>query len=157
MNRIARIVLALAMLVCMFMLSAEAQATSTVKTGVCGIDGNNVKWTLDNEGVLTISGTGPMRDYTPTEFPFQFIDVTVNKVVIEYGVTSIGSRAFQRCTMTEISIPDSVSSIGYGAFQECANLENLVIPDSVTHIGMRAFAGPNGQHQTAGRINLHTG
>ena len=144
MKQIARILLAMALLMCIFTLSTEAQATSTVKTGVCGKDGNNVSWTLDNEGVLTISGSGAMKDYTATNAPFNFLGVTVNKVVIEYGVTTIGSWVFSGCRMAEITIPKSVTSIEYGAFYGCPNLENLVIPDSVTHIGIKAFAGPNG-------------
>ena len=34
-----------------------------VKSGPCGKNGYNLKWTLDDEGTLTISGTGEMKDY----------------------------------------------------------------------------------------------
>ena len=32
-------------------------------TGTCGAEGDNLTWSLDSEGVLTISGTGAMAEY----------------------------------------------------------------------------------------------
>ena len=139
------IMVALLLFVFAFSVTAEAETARTIKIGICGKDGSNsVSWTLDSHGVLTISGAGPMEDYSPGSAPFSFIGVTVNKVVIEYGVTTIGSCAFTGCQMTEISIPSSVTSIGSSAFGGCPNLETLVIPDSVTQIGHKAFAGSSG-------------
>lgn len=37
-----------------------AQAANTVNNGTCG---ENLIWTLDDAGTLTISSTGPMTDY----------------------------------------------------------------------------------------------
>ena len=39
-----------------------ATALAAVKSGTCGAegDGRNLTWTLDSEGVLTISGSGDM-------------------------------------------------------------------------------------------------
>ncbi|MBQ6206355.1 MAG: hypothetical protein IJK52_04670 [Oscillospiraceae bacterium] len=46
------------------LLSAVSAANDDiVDSGDCGIEGNNVTWTLDNKGALTISGTGDMDDY----------------------------------------------------------------------------------------------
>ena len=63
----------------------------------------------------------------------------INKVVIEYGVTSIGSRVFHLCfRLSSITIPNSVTSIGDYAFKDC-NITSITIPNSVTSIGENVF------------------
>ena len=50
----------LAVLMIALLLPATALAADIVDSGTCGAegDGSNLTWTLDSEGVLTISGTG---------------------------------------------------------------------------------------------------
>ena len=63
----------------------------------------------------------------------------INKVVIEYGVTSIGSHVFHLCLrLTSITIPNSVTSIRDYAFKNC-NITSITIPNSVTSIGEKVF------------------
>ena len=66
---------------------------------------------------------------------------TVVSAEIGNCVTSIGDRAFNRCTgLTNCTIGSGVTSIGSTAFSECYYLENIVIPNSVTNIGDWAFS-----------------
>ena len=103
---------------------------------------DNLTWTLDADGTLTISGTGAMKDYSSSEGNRSPVckNSNVKKVVIEDGVTSIGDHAFRSCNnLTSITIPDSVTSIGDSVFSFCGHLTSITIPDSVTSIGNRAF------------------
>ena len=98
------------------------------------IDG--IKCNLSDDGTLTISGTGDMPSYVVEDDVPWFNDRSkINKVVIEYGVTSIGSRVFYLCLrLTSITIPNSVTSIEDYAFNNC-NITSITIPNSVTSIG----------------------
>ena len=101
-----------------------------------GTSGDNLTWTLDNEGTLTISGTGEM-----TDFPWLEYYTYIKKVIINNGVTSIKSDAFKNCSwIKSVTIPNSVVSIGNYAFKNCVSLESVAIPNSVVSIGDEAFA-----------------
>lgn len=66
----------------------------------------------------------------------------VGTITLEDNVTSIGYKAFARCTsLTSITIPNSVTSIGGYAFDGCTSLTSITIPNSVTSIGRFAFYG----------------
>ena len=125
----------LAVLMTVSLLPATALAANIVDSGTCGAE---VTWTLDSDGVLTISGTGAMKDY----YNSPWNGSRVKSAVIAEGVTSIGSYAFWGCkSLTSVTIPDSVTSIGEYAFNGCSSLTSVTIPDSVTSIGGSAFAG----------------
>ena len=102
----------------------------------------NLTWKLYEDGTLTISGTGAMKDYNADDnLSPAYNNSKVKKVVIEDGVTSIGERAFSNCsTLISITIPKSVTSIGKTAFYNCTSLTNITIPNSVTSIGNLAFS-----------------
>ena len=105
--------------------------------GTCG---ENLTWMLDENGVLTISGTGAMHDYDEVDAPWSEYANKITSVVLESGVTSIGNSAFQNCAqVTGASIPQSVTKIGRAAFYGCGNLKDMTIPDGVTEIEEAAF------------------
>ena len=133
----------LAALMIASLLPATALAADIVDSGTCGAegDGSNLTWTLDSEGVLTISGSGDMHGYDHLGAPWYGIRSPVKSAVIADGVTSIGESSFYKCTsLTSVTIPDSVTSIGYKAFGSCESLTSVTIPDSVTSIGDGAFS-----------------
>ena len=99
------------------LLSITAGLNLTVNaetlTGKCG---ENVTYSLDTStGELVISGTGKMTDYSGTDSPF-YQNTNIKSVIIESGVTSIGSYVFYKCTrLTSVTIPNSVKSLGDNA------------------------------------------
>ena len=105
-------------------------------------ESDGLTWTLYEDGTLTISGTGAMKDYNDDDNQSPVSNnLNVKKIVIEDGVTSIGDCAFYDCKkLTSITIPDDVTSIEMYAFYNCSSLTSVTIPDGVTSIGERAFS-----------------
>ncbi|WP_400232591.1 leucine-rich repeat domain-containing protein, partial [Methanomethylophilus alvi] len=88
-------------------------------------------------GYSSSSSYGNYYGYTPWHYSSVALEV-----VIEDGVTSIGSYAFSGCSsLASITIPDGVTSIGSYAFRGCSSLVSITIPDGVTSIGSYAFSG----------------
>jgi len=110
--------------------SGKCTRCNNVEANKCG---DNLTWSIDENGVLTIEGSGEMWEYyswTPSE---------IKEVIINDGATSIGSKAFYDCReLTKISIPESVTIIGEKAFANTSLIE-IIIPNSVTSIGKNAF------------------
>lgn len=106
--------------------------------------GENLTWEYA-DGVLTISGTGDMSDYTSgAPAPWNANAANITSIVLPNGITSIGNYAFYGCSnasLTSITIPSSVETIGVRAFQGCHSLTAVTIPSGVTEIGERAFNG----------------
>lgn len=98
-------------------------------------------WNVDEDGTLTISGEGLMANYTSASMPWIDYRNDITKIVIEDGITSVGTWAFYSMpNLTEVVLPDSLVRIGLRAFATCKGLTEITIPDSVTFIGERAFA-----------------
>lgn len=105
-----------------------ADAVDLIAEGSCGPD---LTWTLDASGVLEISGTGPMDDHSADEpAPWFSYATSVETVVIQDGVTSIGDSAFFGCDpMVSVTIPQTLTAIGRGAFEQCDALSTVSICD----------------------------
>ena len=103
------------------------ESSTTEEKTISGVCGENLTWAIDDEGCLTISGTGEMYDYDHSynnNSPWR--NREVKTVLINEGVTSIGDWAFSSCSnLTSITIPDSVVSIGDFAFEICINLKDV--------------------------------
>ncbi|MDR2592208.1 MAG: leucine-rich repeat protein, partial [Chitinispirillales bacterium] len=91
-------------------------------------------------GLLKVSGNGEMDGCNPpwveySRFPSVAdcnspwrVYYPVTAVIIEDGVTHIGSHAFDGChIMSSVTIPNSVASIGGSAFHYCTSLRSIII------------------------------
>ena len=117
-------------------VSTDAEM-GVVESGTCG---QNLTWTLDENGLLTIRGKGRMYDYEDRgPWYNENIEADVEKVVISSGVTSIGNNAFASGSIESVEIPQTVTSIGEYAFYDNYWLFTVSIPKGVTLIGEGAF------------------
>lgn len=83
-----------------------------INRGVCG---DNVTWTLDCEGTLNISGNGDVYDYSngndiSKHVPWNTYGSVIKNIIIEEGVSGLGSYALFRCNVFEtITVPKSLT------------------------------------------------
>ena len=142
----------LTLLICFSVLclfhSEEAQAAESA-SGTCG---SGLTWVLDDSGVLTISGNGAMDDWS-NNGPWGDYYESIQKVVVESGVTHIGENAFNSYALDyyvdggsysklqSVTIPSSVTSIGENAFYDCENLSSVTLAYGVKTIDELAFGG----------------
>ena len=129
-------------------------ASGIVDSGTCG---EKLTWSLDSDGVLTISGTGDM-----TDAPWSNYQGNIKKVVFNEGVTSvcdeafgafsieviefadsiktIGNDAFYGTQIKELNLPSELISIGQWAFDNCQELKNVIAKDKLQEIKSGAFS-----------------
>lgn len=112
-----------------------------IADGTCGPD---LLWALDNEGTLTISGTGGMDDYdygsTDNLPPWHEHSIDIKRLVIQDGVTTIGNSAFGFLSMlNDVVLPDSVTVIGKEAFIGCPSLKEISLPSGVKQLKEGSF------------------
>ena len=116
------------------------------KSGQCG---NDLYWTLDENGVMIISGEGKMWDYRNDESYFDYHECPwadykneIKQVVFIPGITYVGADAFHGCeNITQVTFTDSITEIGPFSFMYCTNLENVTLPNKLASLGQQSFHG----------------
>lgn len=102
--------------------------------------GDNITWTI-TDGVLRATGVGKMDNYTSTSYvPWYDERGKVTSVVMESGITTVGSYAFDGFgKVTSVTLPETIRSIEEFAFWRCDDLPSIVIPSGCTTIKNSAF------------------
>lgn len=164
-KRFVSLLLAISMIFSLMPVSAvtafaEGKNGGEVKAkGYCGVEtennGKDLSWTLDNNGVLTISGSGAMKDYPRDENqrPDWYLNHkdSIRSVVLDNKITHIGDYAFDGCTSIKsvryteytgnagVALPESVTTIGVHAFSDTGVTGTLKLPEHLTEIDSSAF------------------
>ena len=141
-------------------VSADEPGTDEViETGTEG----TLSWSVTQAGVLTISGSGSIPNYSANSSPtwnncnFNTVEIKdgvteigdyafyqksgLLSIYIPDGVTRIGQNAFAKSGIMAVTIPGSVGEIGNNAFQNCENLTSVSITEGLETIGQDAFRG----------------
>ncbi len=123
----------LATLMILTAVSSMADVSDAKSSGSCGDD---TKYVLNDEGVLTLKGYGKV-----TSAPWSSQKNEIKQVIIKKGVTNVDSYAFSDCELLEsVKIPSSVSIVEYSAFSNCVSLESISLP-YVKTVESNAFSG----------------
>lgn len=164
-KRFVSLLLAISMIFSLMPVSAvtafaEGKNGGEVKAkGYCGVEtennGKDLSWTLDNNGVLTISGSGAMKDYPRDENqrPDWYLNHkdSIRSVVLDNKITHIGDYAFDGSTSIKsvryteytgnagVALPESVTTIGVHAFSDTGVTGTLKLPEHLTEIDSSAF------------------
>jgi len=130
------------------LVSEQFVTTLTVEAnqigGICGKNGgDNLRWTLSDEGILTITGSGAMEDYSDEETaPWHDYLTDIHYLELPDGMTTVGSFAFTECSqIASVTIPSTVTSIGDCALKGCSALMAVGMPETVTSLGDGVFWG----------------
>ncbi len=111
-------------------------------------DADKITCSLDEDGVMTVSGTGAMKDYAETEgddttfAPWNSCKSKITSVTFGEGITKIGKNTFNNCVnLTKIEIPSSDNSIEISeyAFYKCTSLKSVDLPSNVASLGYATF------------------
>ena len=95
---------------CLMLVLASCGGPAAVASGECG---DSAKWSLDENGILTISGSGEMK---PTKVrPWDEYKKDIVEIVIGDGITAV-SGLESLYTVEKVSIGKGVKTIGSGAF-----------------------------------------
>lgn len=137
------------------------EGSTVVDTGIW----DNVSWSLDSAGKLTVSGNGEMPNLSVMGDAWSSHRDEIKAIEIMDGVSSIGNSTFSDMKNLEsvvipnsvtkigivafsgdeklvtVKLPDNLNSIELGAFADCTGLTEINIPANLTKIGEGVFAG----------------
>ena len=160
MKRVISFMLSICIILNMSMLT-PITASAETHSGTCG---ENLTWSLSDDGVLSIEGTGDMEKYTSlNKIPWYNNKNDIVQIIIGENVTSIYQYSFSNCTnlksvefknsrlfiekfmfmqcrnLEEVKLGNNITGIGEYAFYFCEKLQTLTVPESVLSIGSYAF------------------
>ena len=120
--------------------TAEAAAASS---GQCGDD---IRWTLDASGTLTISGTGAMYNYdyiggsNPAPWCVDGLRSRVRTVVVKKGITELGYDVFAECSeLQKVTLPGGLKEIGDAACSQMESLSSVTLDKGITRLSPYMF------------------
>lgn len=134
------------LLVAVLTVGVFTYAVPTVQVDAASADalGSNITWELSDDGTLTVSGTGDMKDNDNYSNAWGSDGDRIKKVIINEGVTSVGNSIFNSLENLEsVTMPEGLTRIGNTAFGWCYKLSKVKMPSTVEMIDIQAFVSCN--------------
>ena len=127
--------MALALMIsCVSIVSAEGTEIAGGKVN------NRITWSLDDQGKLTITGTGAMPDYKYEQTPWAAYQNQILTVEIGDGITSVGKNSFRDCAMlTSAFLPEGLTKISQYGFSHCDRLAQVWLPSTLKTLEANTF------------------
>ena len=131
----------LSLLICLA-LALQMVPVSVFAASVASGTSGDVSWSLDSEGVFSVTGVGAMANYASAEeVPWKEYVSQITSVSVGAGVTNVGDYAFEgSANLGEVSLNEDLYRIGTRAFAQCPKLNEITIPGEVLYLGYGAFA-----------------
>lgn len=134
--KILSVLLSVLMMICSLPFVSFAQEDTQGK----------ITWSFDEAtATLTVGGEGAIKGYgvaadsTFDPPPWWKFLGKADKIVIEEGITEIGSYDFLDSTAKEIVFPSSLRKICFAAFMGNTNLKEIILPEGLKTIEEGAF------------------
>ena len=102
--------------------------------------GEELTWEFE-DGTLTITGSGPMDDFTEgAPWAAHMDDIKV--VILSGEVTTVGAFAFIDCdNLIAVDFGSALQEIDTAAFKNCDGLTTISLPDTFRRFGEESFMG----------------
>lgn len=140
-RRLIHIIWMVSVMAAMLIAMGTIAYADTIDEGTLGDD---IIWTLDDEGTLTIGlaegvESAAMPDFDSGQSCF-YNNSDIKTVNINDGITAIGEGSFENCAgITSVTLPDGVTDIRAGAFCRCTSLASINLPNGLQSIGEAVF------------------
>lgn len=125
-----------------FSISAFAVKTTDVSKTRLGTSETYYEYNAQTK-TLTFSGEGDIPNMTNNEASQPWFnwrsDGSIERVVIEEGITRIGNYVLYQVCASEISIPSTLMTVGNYAFAYNSSIKNIELPFGVQSLGASAF------------------
>ena len=109
----------------------SASAAYAATSGDCGTTAGTVSFVIDGDGVMTVSGTGSIKQQTKQNAYAWYADRTkVKKLVLEEGVTNAPNSAFYGMTnLKDVQLPSTLDTWGTSVFASSNNIETIEVAE----------------------------
>ncbi len=129
----------------------ESLQTNGIDVVISGSCGENVNYTLYEDGTMIIFGNGDMTNYFGGWIPESSVEEVdppwnnykseIKKIIIKEGVNSVGDGAFTSCeNLVSATISSTVDYIGFGSFCDCDYLTNVFVLGEYVIVNNSAFS-----------------